>query len=75
VAEAAGGKSQAVGLVGALGIVLLLLFAGGLTTYLPQASLAAIVIAIVLSLLAFLQWRAHHRHRHDRRRIPARPHR
>ncbi len=44
VAESAGGKSQLVGLVGAAAIVLLLLFAGGLTTYLPQASLAAIVI-------------------------------
>jgi len=58
VAEAAGGKSQAVGLVGALAIVLLLLFAGGLTTYLPQASLAAIVIVAGTSLfdLATMRW-------------------
>jgi MFS superfamily sulfate permease-like transporter len=58
VAESAGGKSQAVGLVGALAIVLLLLFAGGLTTYLPQASLAAIVIVAGTSLfdLATMRW-------------------
>jgi high affinity sulfate transporter 1 len=58
VAEAAGGKSQAVGLVGALSIVLLLLFAGGLTTYLPQASLAAIVIVAGTALfdLATMRW-------------------
>ena len=51
VAEASGGKSQAVGLVGAATITLLLLFAGGLTTYMPQASLAAIVIVAGTSLL------------------------
>ncbi len=58
VAEAAGGKSQAVGVVGALAIILLLLFAGGLTTYLPQASLAAIVIVAGTSLfdLATMRW-------------------
>jgi high affinity sulfate transporter 1 len=58
VAEAAGGKSQAVGLVGALSIILLLLFAGGLTTYLPQASLAAIVIVAGTALfdLATMRW-------------------
>ena len=61
VAEAAGGKSQAVGLVGALAIILLLLFAGGLTTYLPQASLAAIVIVAGTSLfdLATMRWLWH----------------
>jgi MFS superfamily sulfate permease-like transporter len=58
VADAAGGKSQAVGLVGALSIVLLLLFAGGLTTYLPQASLAAIVIVAGTALfdLVTMRW-------------------
>ena len=50
VAEAAGGKSQLVGVVGAAAIAALLLFAGGLTTYLPQASLAAIVIVAGTSL-------------------------
>jgi high affinity sulfate transporter 1 len=58
VAETAGGKSQLVGLVGAAAIVLLLLFAGGLTTYLPQASLAAIVILAGTALfdLATMRW-------------------
>jgi high affinity sulfate transporter 1 len=58
VAETAGGKSQVVGLVGASAIVLLLLFAGGLTTYLPQASLAAIVILAGTALfdLATMRW-------------------
>jgi high affinity sulfate transporter 1 len=58
VAETAGGKSQLVGLVGASAIVLLLLFAGGLTTYLPQASLAAIVILAGTALfdLATMRW-------------------
>ena len=58
VAESAGGKSQAVGVVGALAIVLLLLFAGGLTTYLPQASLAAIVIVAGTALfdLSTMRW-------------------
>jgi high affinity sulfate transporter 1 len=51
VAEAAGGRSQLVGVVGAGAIIVLLLFAGGLTTYLPQASLAAIVIVAGTSLL------------------------
>jgi len=61
VAETAGGKSQAVGLVGALSIILLLLFAGGLTTYLPQASLAAIVIVAGTALfdLATMRWLWH----------------
>jgi high affinity sulfate transporter 1 len=58
VAEAAGGRSQLVGVVGALAIVVLLLFAGGLTTDLPQASLAAIVIVAGTSLfdLATMRW-------------------
>ena len=50
VAEAAGGRSQLVGVVGALAIVLLLLFGGRLTADLPQASLAAIVIVAGTSL-------------------------
>jgi high affinity sulfate transporter 1 len=58
VAETAGGKTQAVGLVGAVAIVLLLLFAGGLTTYMPQSSLAAIVIVAGTALfdLATMRW-------------------
>jgi high affinity sulfate transporter 1 len=58
VAEAAGGKSQLVGVVGAVAIIVLLLFAGGLTTNLPQASLAAIVIVAGTSLfdLGAMRW-------------------
>ncbi len=58
VAEAAGGRSQLVGVVGAAAIVVLLLVAGGLTTYLPQASLAAIVIVAGTSLfdLTTMRW-------------------
>jgi high affinity sulfate transporter 1 len=58
VAEAAGGRSQLVGVVGAAAIAALLLFAGGLTTYLPQASLAAIVIVAGTSLfdLKAMRW-------------------
>ncbi len=58
VAEAAGARSQAAGLVGALSITVLLLVGGGLTTYLPQASLAAIVIVAGTALfdLATMRW-------------------
>ena len=51
VAETTGAKSQAVGLIGAFSVLFLLLFANGLTTNLPQASLAAIVIFAGLTLL------------------------
>lgn len=44
MADHSGGKTQMVGLVGIVVIMLLLLLANGSTTYLPQASLAAIVI-------------------------------
>jgi len=50
VAESAGGKSQVVGVVGAAAIAVLLVFAAGLTSDLPQAALAAVVIAAGLSL-------------------------
>ena len=58
VAEAAGGRSQLVGVVGALAIVVLLLFGGKLTADLPQASLAAIVIVAGTSLfdLPAMRW-------------------
>ena len=51
VAEAAGGRTQVTGVVGALAIVALLLFAPALTTYLPQPTLAAIVIVACTSLV------------------------
>ena len=50
VAEASGGNSQLVGVTGAVAISALLLFAGGLTTNLPQSALAAVVIAAGLGL-------------------------
>lgn len=49
VAEAAGAKTQLTGVVGALAIALLLVFAPGLLKDLPSAALAAVVIAACLS--------------------------
>ena len=51
VAEAAGGKTQMTGVVGALAITAMLVVAPGLTTNLPQATLAAIVIVAATSLV------------------------
>ena len=51
VAEAAGGRTQVTGVVGALAIVGLLVFVPGLTTHLPQPTLAAIVIVACISLV------------------------
>jgi high affinity sulfate transporter 1 len=50
VAEQAGAKSQAAGVVGAALVALLLLFLNGLLADLPQSALAAVVIAAALSL-------------------------
>ena len=50
VAERAGAKTQVTGLVGAVAIVLILLFVPGLLRDLPQPTLAAVVIAASLSL-------------------------
>jgi MFS superfamily sulfate permease-like transporter len=49
VAESAGARTQLTGVVGALAIALLLLFAPGLLKDLPSAALAAVVIAACLS--------------------------
>ena len=51
MAEAAGAKTQVTGLVGALCVALLLLFAPGLLFHLPQAALGAVVVAACLSLI------------------------
>jgi len=51
VAEAAGAKTQLTGVVGALAIVALLLFAPSLLSALPQATLGAVVMAAALSLV------------------------
>lgn len=50
VAEQSGAKSQLTGLVGAGGIALLLLVAPGLLRYMPQPTLAAVVVAAAVSL-------------------------
>ncbi|MFN8473976.1 MAG: sulfate permease [Anaerolineae bacterium] len=51
VAEAAGAKTQLTGVVGALCIALLLLFAPSLLQYLPSAVLGAVVISAVVSFI------------------------
>ena len=51
VAEAAGSKTQLTGVVGALAIALLLMFAPNLLQYLPQTALAAVVIASAIGLI------------------------
>ncbi|MFC5263658.1 SulP family inorganic anion transporter [Kribbella qitaiheensis] len=50
VADQAGSKSQVTGLVGAVMITVVLVFATGLMQYVPQPTLGAIVIAAALSL-------------------------
>jgi high affinity sulfate transporter 1 len=50
VAEAAGAKTQLTGVVGALAIALLLLFAPNLLQHLPHTALAAVVIASAIGL-------------------------
>jgi high affinity sulfate transporter 1 len=50
VAEAAGAKTQVTGVVGALAVAALLLFAPGLLRNLPNSALAAVVIAAALGL-------------------------
>src|SRR6516165_7219982 len=51
VAEAAGARTQLTGVVGALAITLLLLFAPGILRDLPHPALAAIVIAAAIGLV------------------------
>ena len=50
VAEQAGSKTQVTGLVGAVVITAVLVFATGLMQYVPQPTLGAIVVAAALSL-------------------------
>src|SRR5262245_10204487 len=59
VAEAAGAKTQLTGVVGALAVALLLVFAPNLLEKLPSSALAAVVIAAAIGLFEF----------HDLRRI------
>jgi high affinity sulfate transporter 1 len=51
VAEAAGARTQVAGVVGAVAIALLLVFAPNLLQYLPNAALAAVVIASAIGLV------------------------
>ncbi len=57
VAVAAGAKTQMTGVVGALAIALLLVFAPGLLYNLPTAALAAVVISSVIGLFEFADLR------------------
>jgi high affinity sulfate transporter 1 len=50
VAEAAGAKTQLAGIVGAVGVALLLIFAPNLLQSLPSTALAAVVIAAAIGL-------------------------
>jgi high affinity sulfate transporter 1 len=51
VAEAAGARTQLTGVVGAVAVALLLLFAPNLLRHLPTAALAAVVIASAIGLI------------------------
>ena len=53
VAEAAGAKTQLTGVVGAVAVALLLLFAPNLLSSLPTSALAAVVIAAAIGLFEF----------------------
>ncbi|MFC4518907.1 SulP family inorganic anion transporter [Cupriavidus pinatubonensis] len=57
VAEAAGAKTQLTGVIGALAVAALLLFAPNLMRYLPNSALAAVVIASALGLFEFADLR------------------
>ncbi len=51
VAEAAGAKTQVTGIVGAIAVAMLLMFAPALLKSLPQSALAAVVIASAIGLV------------------------
>src|SRR5262249_26269255 len=53
VAETAGAKTQLTGVVGAVAVALLLLFAPNLLKDLPSSALAAVVIAAAIGLFEF----------------------
>ncbi len=53
VAEAAGARTQLTGVIGAVAIAALLLFAPNLLRYLPYSALAAVVIASAIALFEF----------------------
>jgi len=57
VAEAAGAKTQLTGVVGAVAVALLLMFAPNLLQDLPNSALAAVVIAAAIGLFEFADLR------------------
>src|SRR6202007_2558397 len=57
VAEAAGAKTQLTGVVGALAVALVLMFAPNLLKDLPSSALAAVVIAAAIGLFEFADLR------------------
>src|SRR6476469_7216608 len=57
VAEAAGAKTQLTGVVGAIAVALLLMFAPNLLKDLPSSALAAVVIAAAIGLFEFADLR------------------
>jgi high affinity sulfate transporter 1 len=57
VAEAAGAKTQLTGVVGAIAVALLLVFAPSLLKDLPNSALAAVVIAAAIGLFEFADLR------------------
>src|SRR5262249_56940111 len=57
VAEAAGSKTQLTGVVGAITVALLLVFAPNLLKDLPSSALAAVVIAAAIGLFEFADLR------------------
>src|SRR6188508_3863181 len=61
VAEAAGAKTQLTGVVGALAIALLLVFAPSLLQDLPNTALAAVVIASAIGLIEVADLKRIHR--------------
>ncbi len=61
VAEAAGARSQAAGLVGALAVAALLAFGTGLLADLPRVALAAVVVVAALTLIELRGLRRIHR--------------
>jgi MFS superfamily sulfate permease-like transporter len=61
VAEAAGARTQLTGVVGALSIAALLMFAPALLYYLPTAALAAVVIVAAIDLIEVRDLRRIHR--------------
>ena len=61
VAEAAGSRTQLAGVVGALAVAVLLVFAPTLLAHLPRSALAAVVIASAIALIEVADLRRIHR--------------